>query len=240
MTALRQGESIGWGEGTHAIRVAGEHAVCDPRGVLYLPDHEALVVSDLHLEKGAAFARRGMFLPPHDTAETLARLAAVVLHYDPKVVVSLGDSFHDRFGASHMPEAFRDMLCGIIGSREWFWIAGNHDREAPERLPGTPCAELRLGQLAFRHLPGVGPVSGEVAGHLHPCAKIVARGRPMRLRCFASDGERLVMPAFGAYAGSLNVLDRAYTNLFRWEGFTAFLMGNARIFPAPRAALVGG
>ena len=56
--------------------VNGTAVTCDRSGVLYVPGSNALVVSDLHLEKGAAFARRGMLLPPYDTAATLARLVS--------------------------------------------------------------------------------------------------------------------------------------------------------------------
>ncbi|HRP78080.1 MAG TPA: metallophosphatase, partial [Aquamicrobium sp.] len=48
------------------IAIAGEAALCDPRGALYLPDSSLLVVSDLHLEKGSAAARQGRLLPPYD------------------------------------------------------------------------------------------------------------------------------------------------------------------------------
>ena len=41
-----------------AISLAGVEAVCDPSGALFLPSFDLLCVSDLHLEKGAAFARR--------------------------------------------------------------------------------------------------------------------------------------------------------------------------------------
>jgi len=96
-------------------------------------------------------------------------------------------------------------------------------------------AELALGSLVLRHEPLAGVAAGEIAGHLHPVAKIAARGRAMRRRCFATDGSRLVMPAFGAYAGGLNVRDAAFAPLFP-KGFTAHLMGDERIFPFPRAS----
>ncbi len=94
------------------ILVNSVAAHCDPLGALYLPDHECLVVSDLHLEKGAAFARRGMMLPPYDTLATLHLLSAVISRYDPKTVISLGDNFHDRRGSELMPEAFRSVIAG--------------------------------------------------------------------------------------------------------------------------------
>jgi metallophosphoesterase superfamily enzyme len=52
----------------------------------------------------------------------------------------------------------------------------------------------------------------------------------VRRRCFASDGRRLVMPAFGAYAGGLNVRDRAIFGLFGTLAFTAHMLGAQRLF----------
>jgi hypothetical protein len=213
-----------------AIMIAGERVVCDRRGVLFAPELELLVVSDLHLEKGSSYARRGTLLPPYDTATTLAHLAAVIEHYRPKRVISLGDSFHDGEGAARLPEIFRHKLESLMAGRDWFWVAGNHDPQAPAGLPGETVGEIHVGGLSFRHEPSATPVVGEIAGHLHPCARIVQRGRSVRRRCFASDGSRIIMPAFGAYTGSLNVLDRAYHGLFNWETFRAYVLGSSRIF----------
>ena len=44
-------------------------------GALYWEAEDTLLVADLHLEKGAAFAALGMLLPPYDTRTTLQRLA---------------------------------------------------------------------------------------------------------------------------------------------------------------------
>jgi metallophosphoesterase superfamily enzyme len=118
----------------------------------------------------------------------------------------------------------------LISGREWFWIAGNHDPDLPVNLPGNAVRELAMGQLVFRHEPARGAAPGEVAGHLHPCARIVQRGRSLRRRCFATDGSRMIMPAFGAYTGSLNVLDRAYAGLFRREMLMAYMIGTDRVF----------
>ncbi len=58
--------------------VAGARALLDPMGGLLLPELDMLVVSDLHLEKGSAFARRGMLLPPYDTLATLTLLSRLI------------------------------------------------------------------------------------------------------------------------------------------------------------------
>lgn len=221
------------------IGVAGEAALCDPRGALFFPELKLLAVSDLHLEKGSSFARRGRLLPPYDTGATLDLLAAVIADRDPETVVSLGDSFHDNGGAGRMPDPYREKLLATMSGREWIWVAGNHDSEPPAGLPGMAVREVAVGRLRFRHEPTPGSAPGEVAGHLHPGAVIVQRGRAVRRRCFATDGERLVMPAFGAYTGTLNVLDRAYRGLFRWDSFMAHMLGERRVYAVARRRLRG-
>ncbi|KQZ82825.1 metallophosphatase [Mesorhizobium sp. Root157] len=222
------------------VAIAGEHAVCDPRGVLYFPELSLLAVSDLHLEKGSSLARRGTLIPPYDTAATLGKLQLVMADYAPRIVISLGDSFHDGEGASRLHDDFRERLETLMAGRDWFWVAGNHDPDAPADLPGETVMELAVASLVFRHEPSKGQVAGEVAGHLHPCARIVQRGRSVRRRCFAGDGLRMIMPAFGAYTGSLNVLDRAYAGLFRRDSLIAYMMGKDRIFALPGAMLRPG
>ena len=212
------------------IIIAGEPALCDRRGALYFPDLGLLCVSDLHLEKGSSLARRGALVPPYDTAATLLRLQAIVDHYRPRIVVSLGDSFHDSEGAARLPDAIRIDLTAMMAGRDWFWVAGNHDPKAPAGLPGDTVEALAVGALTFRHEPSARACAGEVAGHLHPCARIVQRGRSVRRRCFASDGLRMIMPAFGAYTGSLNVLDRAFAGLFQRDGFVAHMLGTERTY----------
>ncbi|WP_420959380.1 ligase-associated DNA damage response endonuclease PdeM [Brucella sp. IR073] len=233
---LRMGE----GHGAARAAIAGVEALCDPAGALYFPDMRLLVVSDLHLEKGSSFARRGMLLPPYDTAATLDLLAAVIARHNPAIVVSLGDSFHDGQASARLPAPYVFRLKHLMAGREWIWISGNHDPESPVDLPGDVADELAFGPLIFRHEPQKGSAPGEIAGHLHPAAKIIRRGRSVRRPCFASDGERLIMPAFGAYTGALNVLDRAFRGLFAEERFLAFMLGSDRVYAIRRGMLVGG
>lgn len=220
-----------------AITVAGAPVTLDLSGALYLAEARTLVVSDLHLEKGSALAeRRGTLLPPYDTRETLARLHEVIVRLDPARVVALGDSFHDPRGPDRLDEGDRAMIAALIEGRDWVWIAGNHDGDAPASLGGRAAETMAIGPLTLRHDPVAPGADGEVAGHLHPVGKVAMRGRSVRRRCFVTDGRRLVMPAFGAYAGGLNVRDLAYEPLFP-RGFTAHLIGDGRLFAIGRAQL---
>jgi DNA ligase-associated metallophosphoesterase len=219
----------GGGKG-HAITVAGAALVADCAGALFWPDESLLVVADLHLEKGSAFAARGVLLPPYDTATTLAHLAMLIERYAPRLVIALGDSFHDGGGPARMSDISRAALKALQRGRDWLWIAGNHDPDPGENIGGRFAAELALGPLTFRHEPLPHPCDGEIAGHLHPQARIARRGRAVSRRCFATDSRRLVMPALGAYTGGLNVRDRAFAAVFATLSFTAHMLSDRRIY----------
>jgi DNA ligase-associated metallophosphoesterase len=217
-------------DGESAIAVAGVDLLPDLSGALYWPEEGLLVVADLHLEKGSAFAARGMLLPPYDSAATLARLAAVVGRYAPRMIVALGDSFHDGGGPARLCAEDRAKLAALQRGRDWVWIAGNHDPDPAENVGGIFAEILACGPIAFRHEPTVGTCDGEIAGHLHPSARVSQRGRTIARRCFATDGRRLVLPAFGAYCGGLNIRDRAFLAVFGALAFTAHLIGDRRLY----------
>src|SRR6202035_3520197 len=109
----------------------------------------------MHLEKGSSFAARGVLLPPYDTAATLARLARLIAHYAPRLVVALGDSFRDGGGPQGIAEVDRTELAALQRGREWIWIAGNHDPEPAENIGGRFAETVALGALTFRHEPSV-------------------------------------------------------------------------------------
>ena len=207
--------------------VAGVTLVADLSGALFWEEQGLLVVSDLHLEKGSSFATRGTLLPPFDTAATLGRLAAVIARHDPHMVIALGDSFHDRSAHDRLSATDREALAALQAQRDWIWISGNHDPALPPDLGGVVAEEVAIGSIVFRHEPS--GASGEIAGHLHPKARVSTRGRSMERRCFACDGERAVMPAFGAYAGGLSIRDAAFAKLFQATALMAHVLGDVRL-----------
>lgn len=207
------------------IGVAGEPCVLRAAGTLWLPQHKTLVVSDLHLEKGSAYAAKGQLLPPYDTRETLDRLLAEVAETQPRTLILLGDSLHDMGAISRIPVAEREAVIDLARTLDLVWISGNHDPDGGAAFGGRSTDEMKLGHLTLRHEPQPGLQVGEVAGHLHPCARVIGPAGAIRRRCFLSDGQRLILPAFGAYTGGLNVLDRAYDGLFS-DKTCAYLLGH--------------
>ena len=213
------------------ICINGETLLLDKSGAAYWPAEKTLIFADLHFEKGSSFARRGSLLPPYDTRSTIKRMAEAIARRVPSRVIALGDSFHDDDAAARLDGEERAMLARLAAGAEWIWVEGNHDPKPPAWIGGRVAAEIALGGLVFRHLPS--GQAGEVAGHLHPAAVVRRLGMSVRRRCFVSDGARLLLPAFGAYAGGLDVRDAAITSLFA-DGFAVYALGRERVYAVKR------
>jgi DNA ligase-associated metallophosphoesterase len=217
--------------GSQPISICGKSFIADQSGALYWPAEQALIVADLHLEKGSAHASRGIMLPPYDTRQTLLRLAQAIDRYDAETVIALGDSLHDGDAAGRISSDDLDILRIMQEDRRWIWLTGNHDPSIDSVFGGDTMEELELGSIVLRHRPRQGRVTHEIAGHMHPAARISIYGTALRRRCFVSNGRRLVLPAFGTFTGGLNVLDEAFEPLFSNDGLSVWVLGDEGLYP---------
>ena len=231
------------------IHLGGHRLLLDPLGGAFLPEAGALIVADLHFEKGSACARRGQLVPPWDTVATLDRLALLMRRYRPRTVVALGDSFHDRHGAGRMAVHDKVLLGAMTEAAAFVWVLGNHDPVPPAGLPGVAAEEWVHEGLVFRHqaLTRAGGAraggtrtagGGELCGHHHPKASIETRAGRVTRPCFVLDQHRLMLPALGAYTGGLDVCNPAIARLFP-RGGRAFLLGQGRLFSFTLAQAMG-
>lgn len=219
------------------ITLDGMALIPDLSGALYAPDYEALLVADLHFEKGSSFAARGIHLPPLDTRATLGALEAVITRHKPQKLIALGDSFHDTRAGERIDPTDMARIRALSNLCDVIWLTGNHDGELPQGVGGSTAAELALGPVILRHIPSAPDGTAEIAGHLHPVAAITRHGRRVRARCFIGDESRLVMPAFGAFTGGLHVLSPAFATIFPKPHFTAWLIGTRAVHAFPASAL---
>jgi len=182
-------------------------------GALWLPASRTLVVSDLHLGKAERNARRGGGLwPPYENAETLTRLDHEIAACDPACIVALGDSFDDDACVEGLDPETRGRIEAMVAARRWIWVTGNHD-PAPTGLDGDSADAVTLGALTLRHIAEAS-ACGEISGHYHPKARLRIRGRRIARKCFLASAGRIILPAFGAFTGGLDVLDPAFAPLF--------------------------
>jgi len=202
--------------------------VPDLTGAIYVPDYRALLVADLHFEKGTSRAARGVHLPPYDTRSTLSVLECLVACYQPVRMISLGDSFHDRHGPARLDDDDLARIIALSSRTDVIWLTGNHDPDLPGCIGGTVAGEAALGPVTLRHEPRIG-AEREIAGHLHPVASVVRRGRKLTRKCFIASSSRLIMPALGAYTGGLNVWSDAYRALFADDAFNVWMLARTAI-----------
>jgi DNA ligase-associated metallophosphoesterase len=226
---------------TVAIRVAGQTIVLDHSGAAWFGETRDLVVADLHFEKGSAFAARGQgLLPPYDTAETLRRLDGLCRRLKPARVICLGDTLHDLAGEDRLSDGDRSRLAALVAAQDWVWVAGNHDPAPPTGLGGAAVERLKIDDVLLHHDVEAGPdapiPAGEIVGHYHPKALVRTRARKVSGRCFVADGRRLILPAFGAYAGGLNVRDPAIEGLLSAD-YRAYMIGRRGLFAFRRDQL---
>lgn len=188
---------------------AGHELVPLPSGGLWWPARRALLVADLHLEKASWYAAMGQLLPPYDSAATLAQLSEDVARLGASELWCLGDSFHDAGGVARLPAEARAALVALAARVRIVWITGNHDSDSGAVLCGSGADEMLLDGLWLRHEARRADPAPEISGHYHPKLRVMARGRLVSRRCFVHAATKLILPAYGALTGGLDVSDPA-------------------------------
>jgi len=187
------------------LSFAGHEFLAFAQGALFWPRRQALIVADLHFEKASWFARFGQLLPPYDSIATLSDLAALIAVTQARELWCLGDSFHDSQGARRISDQaaglFDDLACRL----DWYWIVGNHDAGLEAPPCGTVLAEAEIRGLLLRHEADPNEIRPELSGHYHPKLRLMLKGRHVTRRCFVASQNKLILPAFGALTGGLDV-----------------------------------
>ena len=213
------------------ITFAEQNLILHPMGVLLWPAHRLAILGDLHLEKGSHFARRGYLLPPYDTHVTLNKLLAVCTAENIRQLLILGDCFHDERGYARLSAADRALFLQLL-SYDPLWIRGNHDGEFVP--PGFAAHDAyERDNIVFRHEAMHG-ASGEISGHFHPKAMFFHKGGYVTRACFIEDGNKLILPAFGAYTGGLDVRENVILDHFTSDT-RLHLLGQNKVFTLPLA-----
>ena len=200
----------------------------DWRLAVYWVEQETLIVSDLHLEKGSYLSQFANPVPNYDSVATLEKVKQLVEDYQPRCVISLGDSFHDERAFARMDSENKARLNDLTKQVEqWYWILGNHDPELPYELNGSQHEELLVNGVLFCHEPSYQNLP-QMIGHYHPKAKRKFQGLSVSGPCLVYSESRLIMPAFGQYTGGLGIDHPVFEEVLNskqqqpqsnWQGF---------------------
>lgn len=185
------------------IRLAGDSWTLHADRAMYWPRHKALLVTDVHFGKGSVLRRAGLAVPTGQTAKDLARLDALIAHYQPIRVFVLGDLVH---GAAPLDAPW---IQQVIAWRQrhaavaMTLIAGNHDRHFDARELGFDviAESLRIDHILLRHEPATIDGCYVLAGHVHPGVVLHDGWRKHRLPAFRFGEHGGLLPAFGTLTG---------------------------------------
>jgi len=176
----------------HRIELLSDHAI-------FLPDHSALILSDVHLGKAAVFRAHGLAVPDGDNAKDLARITKLLESTLAQKLIIAGDLIHAP--ESRYPELEKWIS---ICPAELLLVIGNHDkRSLPEKFP-IPCSSrFSLGEIEIIHDPAhASPDHFSICGHIHPSIRIKEGPRnSLRSACFHLAGNTLTLPSFGSFTG---------------------------------------
>lgn len=204
---------------TTTIAAAGRALTLLPEKAAFLAASRTLLVADAHIGKAVTFRALGVPVPRGTTSETLDLLSSLVARWHARRVVFLGDFLHSA--RAHAPATL-----GAVArwrrrhaSLELVLVRGNHDSRAGDppaylgmRVVDEPFA---LDGLALCHHPRPQRGAYVLAGHLHPCVSLGARGFDhLRLPCFWLGDDVGVLPAFGAFTGTHPIVAGANDRIF--------------------------
>lgn len=177
-----------------------------PDLAVWVPEHRLVLISDVHLGKGAFFRSHGIPVPDGAFADDLLRMTHLVQHYNANLCV-VGDLVHA--GRNNEWERFTHVRSTWLANVTL--IAGNHDtyaRKHAKELGITVVDRLVLGTVILQHHPDhheLGLHTHRICGHLHPSITIYGPARQrIRSRCFhlQSSTSTLVLPGFGRFTGT--------------------------------------
>ena len=181
----------------------------DSSGSIYITKLGILLISDLHIGKSYSCAKNGNFLPPFEIDETIEKIKSIVDFYNPKKIISLGDSFHEASTLEIIDKIYIKNLNKIFKEREVIFIDGNHDAElkSKEKIDAIFTDSLKLDNFNFTHIKNSKIINNlfEFSGHFHPKVSIIFNRVTYSLKCFVLGKNFCILPSFGTYTGGLNI-----------------------------------
>lgn len=216
-----------------SFQFGGQNFIALADRALFWPSRSALIVADLHFEKGSAFAANGQYLPPYDSHDTLQRLLTLAEQSDAQQIICLGDSFHDEKAAARMPPDVSARLNALAMRRRIYWIAGNHDGLSGGAWGGVVTDTLVWDGLVLRHESVMSDPRPEISGHFHPKLRLHLRGRLLSRPCFLIGGDRLLMPAFGSLTGGMDANSAEVARVFQHQSYRAMLVAGQDLLSFP-------
>ena len=218
---------------TSHLRLRQGRFVADMSGALYWPGEDALIVADLHLEKGSSLRQAR----PAAAALRHARDAAPPRRgHRPLRRRRRSSRSATACTTPRPPSASAARSCEILRimqeDREWIWVTGNHDPMIGERLGGTVTGDIEVEGITLRHDAAAG------AGHARDRRPPAPGGAAVAARLHRSAGPAssatacawCCRPSAPTRAGS-TCSTTPFAPLFGNDGLRVWMLGQEGLYP---------
>jgi DNA ligase-associated metallophosphoesterase len=194
------------------ITWASQKLILTNKKAIYWKAQETLILSDIHLGKSAHFRRNGIPIPTQIHEKDLEVLEKLILQYQVKRVVVVGDLIHANANGEVLD--FK-LFLERFSSVEFILIKGNHDRIAYSKILDlgfkSVCSDLQIEGITFVHEPEKS-AEYQISGHIHPGVAVkLPTNKHFKLPAFVVSENMLILPAFSQFTGldTKKVLDNA-------------------------------
>lgn len=156
---------------------------------LYLKEGPTIVLGDLHLGYEKALEEEGMYIPRINTKSIREELNKIILKYEPKKIVLLGDIKHDFKRTRYESRDEVRKIIELLGNAaDVVVIKGNHDNFLQNILYDTDIMALDYIDLAGFRMEHGHEDSGKrpvIIGHEHPSVRLTGEmNGSLKLQCF--------------------------------------------------------
>ena len=190
-------------------------------GVLFWLEKKIAIVSDLHLEKGSSFASSGHFVPPFDSEETLNKLINFLKIHEVKIIILLGDTFHDRGALNRMSSKVKSIFDSLVENYEIIFVLGNHENKMKSAFIKF-YERYIVDDIHFLH-EAVLEKKYQISGHFHPVASLKINSKQITEKCLIHSENHIIMPAFGEFTGGLNINNPVFKPFLNRNYYIYFL-----------------
>jgi DNA ligase-associated metallophosphoesterase len=185
------------------IQFLGQTLSLHPCKAIYWEEKSMLLMADLHLGKAIHFRKAGIPVPKAVGQENWDKFYALLLDFQPKKVLLLGDLFHSDYNNDW--EDFK-RLVQQFHSTQFVLVMGNHDildNDLYAQAGLEVAHSIELKPFVFTHEPTHHEHCYNLAGHVHPSVRLTGNGKQqMRLPCFHFGQNIGLLPAFGSFTGN--------------------------------------
>ncbi|MBB6502115.1 ligase-associated DNA damage response endonuclease PdeM [Pedobacter cryoconitis] len=186
------------------INCRGENLILSEERAIYWATKKMLIISDLHLGKGAHFRKAGIQIPSLVNTADLDRLTNLLRQFEPECLLVTGDMFHHQMNSevalfSQWRSQYPDLKIILV--------KGNHDSllasDYEEMMIEIHAIEFLMKPFRFIHdQPSVTDAYYNITGHIHPGVTIYGKARQqIKLPCFYFGKTCAILPAFSVFTG---------------------------------------